>query len=83
MGMSENTQRLLSELLKVSDDEKQEAARSLIDSIEGEQGERVWLYEKEWLAEVARRRALNRPGIPGEQAMDEIRQRHLARGREK
>jgi hypothetical protein len=81
MGMSEHVRNLLTELLKVSDEEKQVVAEALLDSIEvkGDDApldpDRPIRYEKEWIEEVRRRQALGRPGIPFDQAMAQSREK--------
>lgn len=76
----------LSELLALSAEDKQSLAEVLLDSIElpvDEHGRVRPLYEKEWIAEVRRRQALGRPGIPGEQVFAQAREKLRAMARSK
>lgn len=82
MGMSEEARRAVATLLDASKEERREAVRVLLASIDQPEG--PMLYEKEWLAEVARRRAEGRPTIDGKQVMDEARAKlaEMAKARE-
>ncbi len=87
MGMTEEMRRILSQLLQASAEDRREAADALFVSLHDEQiecdeqGRPVLPFEEQWLEEIRRRRALNRPLIDGKQAIDELRQRYATKAK--
>jgi len=87
MGMTDEMRRILGQLLEASAEERREAADALFDSLHDEpiqrdeQGRPVLPFEEQWLEEIRRRRALNRPTIDGKQVIEELRQRYAAKAK--
>jgi hypothetical protein len=83
--MTSANEEHLRALLQASREERGEAIKALLVSLDGEPDAEVdqETWERSWAAELERRLADNKPGIPGEQVFVELRSKLQDRRRSK
>jgi len=75
-GMTGAAKKLVEELLKLSAEERSEAAEALLLSLEEEQDFEDPEIAAAWAREIERRAEENLPGIPAEEVFSELRARY-------